>query len=463
MRKLDMVFVQILDRLPTLVLRSIVLGFVLAMASIFALLSPVYALGKAPVPEPPPEPTIDIQQIWNTLTNQSSARELASSDPNQYAWDAFLALNWPSQGKGSDVPNFGSNIGDPGFVVWEGWKSENEVYLANGARPQPWATFDEPPAAVIELAKSQGLCSSSDCADDAFHNMRLIEQVDALTFKSNKDNNNEPIRYEIGMNESMFNCIYTNELYNINGQEAIAQGTAEFQQCNPDATGTVAWGDGPIDFNWDAMEVKAAWIWLDPSNPQADDIKDRYVTAIGYYQKFNDDGTPELVDGEPVYAVSEAALSGLHVISKALVGWVWTTFENQYNADYTTSTIELGIPEPVQALNRQVQSQLGDSKYANYQLVGAQTGFYEPEKLANSQIESAFQNRSSCFTCHFISNISTQTSGQLRYSFVDNRGGNLTYFIGELPEQTIEDLKAGYMPMDYVWSLNLAKRDRSGS
>jgi len=400
---------------------------------------------------------IPLEDLWDIITsNPDVAADWATHQTDCYAWDVFLAVNLPSLGKDSSEPDFDQDFGEAP-VVWEGWKESSEVYLPGGAAPTAWRTPRDVPQQVIEQAEAKGLDLSQP-----FHNIGLIQQASGLVFKSSEDNNNEPIRYDIAMDESTFDYIntgnpYEETLYNLNGQENFAARCAA-EEVPED------WSDC-LQFNWDAMEVKGSWLWLD-GNPDADEIKDRYIVANGYYQKFEDNGEPVIFEEEPVYEVSEVALTGFHISSKALHPWVWTTFENVYNADYTPTTVENPIPYDAIAANDLFQTRdpvLG-TKYANYQLIGTQIDFTDPVEtdalLANSQIETHFQKSSSCITCHAIGAISTQPTGPFRLSFVDSRDGNLTYYVGELTDVIQEELQTNFMQMDYVWSMRLAQRYR---
>lgn len=390
----------------------------------------------------------NIGEITNYFRDESQAASLANDDPDCYAWAAFIYLNWPSLAEYPWLPDRSKNISTPGPVVWEGWKEVKDVYLPKGAQPQRWDVYVPPPQEVLDKAKNMGLD-----VKQPFHNMGLIQQVSGLVFKSNEDKFNQPIRYEIAMNQSTFDYIKNNKLYNINGQEALAKQCADTleKKC--------------INFDWSSMEVKASWLWLYPDNPKRQEIEDRYIVANAYYQKLDEHGKPVInYDGKPVYEVGRAALTGIHIISKALPKWVWTTFENKYNSEYTTSTVELPIPDRAQKLNAFYQDQFKGTKYVNYELIDTQIDFEKPVLLANSQIESDFQKKSSCITCHAIASVtrnSSDPSVPFRLSFVDSRGGDLTYYVGNLPEEIQQKLENNYITMDFLWSLRLARRDRS--
>ncbi|NEO93857.1 MAG: hypothetical protein F6K56_28135 [Moorea sp. SIO3G5] len=402
---------------------------------------------------------LNIEKISEILASQELSEAFAENEKDCYAWDLFIALNWPRKANEPGLPDPKKQIGDPGAVVWEDWKTTSEVYLPQGAQPQPWGTEKEVPPEVLAKAEEMGLDT-----DEPFQNLGLIQQqASGLVFKSNEDNQGQPIRYELAMNQSTFDYIfghnpYKTGLYNINGQETVAESCKE-------KIDTSAWDC--IQFNWDAKEIKTSWLWLDKTNPNYEAINNTYITSNAYYQEIDNYGQPVLDSAEqPVYQVSRAALTGMHITSKALAKWVWTTFENVNNAKYTTSTIELGIPAAAQAVNGQIQPLLQQkgTKYANYQLVGTQIDYSdddEPTLLANSQIESHFQRASSCITCHAFASISSQDMGEFRLSFVDTTGGNLTYYVGDIPEDTLDQIeRKEFIPLDFVWSMGLAKRHK---
>ncbi len=397
---------------------------------------------------------LNIEKISAILASEELSEEFAQNQTDCYAWDLFIALNWPGQQDKPWLPDPNKEIGDPGAVVWEDWKTTSEVYLPKGAQPQPWGTQKQVPPKVLQKAKEIGLP-----LDEPFQNIGLIQQVSGLVFKSNEDNQGKPIRYELAMNESTFDYIfgdnpYKTGLYNINGQETVAKSCKESQ--------IPAWDC--IQFNWEAKEIKTSWLWLEKTNPNYEAINDTYITSNAYYQEIDKNGKPVIdSEGKPVYQVSRAALTGMHITTKALPKWVWTTFENVNNAKYTTATIELGIPESAQAVNKQIRPLLQEkgSKYANYELVGTQIDFNQPKLLANSQIESHFQQASSCITCHAFASIATQDTGPFRLSFVDTTGGNLSYYVGDVPQETLDQIQQKeFIPMDFVWSMRLAKRQR---
>lgn len=119
-----------------------------------------------------------IDSLWSILANNGDgtvAADWAKNNTDCYAWNAFVALNWPSIGQtnsgNSDAdPDGTKTIGDPGFVVWQRWKNTGDVFLANGATPAGWDPYIGPPQAVINTAQASGLCEG-DCNNNSFQDI----------------------------------------------------------------------------------------------------------------------------------------------------------------------------------------------------------------------------------------------------------------------------------------------------
>ena len=67
---------------------------------------------------------------------------------DNFAWRAFIALNWPSLLDAADrgAPDRAKTLGDPGPRVWETFKSRYELFEigpdGKPAAPSPWASYD---------------------------------------------------------------------------------------------------------------------------------------------------------------------------------------------------------------------------------------------------------------------------------------------------------------------------------
>jgi hypothetical protein len=259
------------------------------------------------------------------------------------------------------------------------------------------------------------------------------------------------------MNEPAFNYILGRELYSKDGQ---------LKFFNAPATDPVG---APVVFPPDAIEIKAAWLILNLDDPRAS----RYYTIP--YEFVDKDGKTQSV---------LAGLSGFHITSKILPNWVWATFEQVDNQVMTPAPQTLPTSPSVQKLNDQIHSGLpADSPWKYYDLRGTQTAFTdannEPTLLANTLIETDFQNSSSCITCHGLASRGAAAQGRLEFfnttngvqGYIGNFDdpGNIYYdkssprvqvcFNAQLSAFSPCDdpTQVVYKLMDFVWSLREAR------
>lgn len=147
----------------------------------------------------------------------------------------------------------------------------------------------------------------------------------------------------------------------------------------------------PANFPATSFEIKTSWIWIGTDPKIFNRLNGKYYIA---------------------------ALSGMHIVSKPVPQWLWTTFQNVNDAQYTKAVNKLPISPTVAKANQKYRDALQKlgSIFANYQLIGTQSQFVDaagkPTLLANSQIESAFQQASSCVTCHSTASYSAVRSRQ---------------------------------------------------
>lgn len=377
-------------------------------------------LAQAPVPSPIPT----LPSLTPLVASRGDAKQAATLDPIGFGWSLFFYANWPalttpgSRGVPDPSKPFGTTGGP---VVWETWKNAAEVYLPNGAAPAAWNV-----AAPLPPDVARATVPPAD-SGDYWQQMTDDVQVDGFDVL---DTNDQEILYEILMSSDMFSYVTTNTLYNVQGQMAFAS------------------AKGALDFPWDSLEVKAAWRWIDPNDTRCP--AGNYFTTRAYYQARDNNGVPI------GYRTGLMGLTGLHIISKAVPGWVWITFEQVDNETCTKAKRLTPIDPAVAEVNATMQQALAGTKWAHYEMVGVQTTpgtAAEPTVLANTQIESAFQTRSSCSTCHGIASIAPKKPADptvpIRMSFVDAQASP-PYFIGPPPSL------GAYRSQDFVWSLRKA-------
>jgi hypothetical protein len=359
--------------------------------------------------------TIDTARAQKLTTDSNAARVmLESSGDIELAWNWFLWLNMP--------------LADAGPKTWESWRQSSTVYLPDGQRPTGWGQSPAPPAAVIAEAQKLGLNTNLP-----FHNLDSDVQSDGLALR---DKFSQNVRYQILMNQDTFSYIVDNGIFNVNGQQAMAQ------------------ANKPTNFPPAAFEIKTSWIWIGADPNIFSQLDGKYYIVNAYYALVDGSGKPN-----GLYKVGRAAMTGMHIISKPVPQWFWVTFQNVYDPQFTEGTNQLPISPLVAAANQVFRDQLKQmgSIFANYQLIGAQRQLVDtsgkPLLLANSQIETAFQRASSCVTCHSVAAYSA-TNGY--FSIVKQQGGGITYYTGNSPK----DLLQGYNTLDFVWSLKRAQWQR---
>jgi hypothetical protein len=256
------------------------------------------------------------------------------------------------------------------------------------------------------------------------------------------DQNQQYVRFEILVNEPMYDFILTNKLYSVAGQKAFNPG------------GPVAFPSGIAQGAIGAVMIKVAWKIVG----KGDDPK-RFHTALAYL--YNPNATPTC-------ELKQVGMVGMHISHKTQNApqWVWSTFEHVDNTPLVGSftagpfnfndgqiahrqlgcdsnggcnTVPLGKWDPVnglktpgqvarlvdftttaQAANAQFVAALQTvdkaSVFANYRLVGTQfpsdptnvddpAGVQRPAFLANTTMETYLQGdtpgvSSSCAGCH---------------------------------------------------------------
>jgi hypothetical protein len=309
-------------------------------------------------------------------------------------------------------------------VIWETWKPNYGVYLPGGKTPDPWGKL--PPRVLLAQ-----------------------QEIDGQTLL---DRNGQPVLNEIRMNQATFEYVVQRQFYSKAAQIAFFN--------DPNSL--------PVNFPTESFEIKASWLILTPGDP----ANARYYTIQSSY----------VDQGGQTHQVL-AGLTGLHISSKVLPDWFWTTFEQVDNQLRTQAPQTVLIPPGVQKVNDDVHAVLpATSVWRNYNMRGAMTAFTNPDGsagiLSNTQLETAFQRSSSCITCHRLSTRGSASEGRLGFFLTTSTG--IQGYIGApgdpsnkyfdpfrnpvcyVPSQVVfNNCKAPnpaivYKTLDYVWSLREA-------
>jgi hypothetical protein len=364
-----------------------------------------------------------------------------NADLGKFGWEMFVLVNWPELAGQRGVPDSQRFIGNKGPTVWESYKNVSEVYQANGLRPVAWEIDDELPRVptLAAVTSKERLAAIGPVDSNWIHFMAEPVMIDGQRIC---DSLSRDIHYDVRGDRAYYDYVVNNSsghpLYNVQGQQAAL--------ADPNFT---------FNFPVETVEVKASWRILG----QFDDAS-RYWTAIGVYW-----------DNNHVLRSSRIGLTGLHITSKALPNWVWITFEQVDNPTATFSYFlgkkgdALG-PNPnydtsLDPINRSFQQALAGTKWQYYALMKVQTAYVDsssqPILMGNTQMETYFQNMSSCISCHNLASIGKPASASqnLRLQFFYP----LNPYVGAIDFQKIANQQAPGEPfkaMDFAWSLRNA-------
>ncbi len=342
------------------------------------------------------------------------------SDVDVYAWNTFIALNWPADLSTCTGDTTKSILGGIGPRVWETYTLDSNLFVSSG---QPAGWCDAAATATLSKPRYFGRLRKVS-ANFAADFPDVAEAVGGVL----TDQNGRFVRYEVRVNMDEYNYVTYNDLWQASGQTGQ---TINFPQGPNDSPSRC--GDqpcGPVG----AMEIKSAWKVLSDSEIGSGRF---YMTEAVVDN--DEQGTPS-----PGKNPVTLGLVGLHIIHKTSTQstWFWSTFEQVdntkssfFNPTCTTCTdnqqtaskpyTELDangkpINSPVQvvrtnsiesndpsapALNAYYRGLLKGSVWENYELVstmwttgGAPGG--TPTPLANTTLETYIQPNSSCFGCH---------------------------------------------------------------
>ncbi len=246
------------------------------------------------------------------------------------SWETFVAINWPTGSNGEPT----AKLSDAGLPVWAGWKESFEVYRPNGEKPLPWGDDRDINSRILGFANLP--------AEAKQKSFRVLFRNNKHNEASNKadesdqafgggiwDQNGNLVMYEVLMNESEFNYVVTNTLYNVEGQ--IAFNAMNKVVSFPAGT----YGEEAIG----AIEIKIAWKVIDPDK----DIASRFLTIDGwipdpkeYTVVSNDPNLPACYvkfPDNPTYIQAKLGMVGMHIALKTTSSpqWIWATFEQVDN------------------------------------------------------------------------------------------------------------------------------------
>lgn len=351
----------------------------------------------------------------------------ALSYPDRYAWDLFRAINWPADTVNL-LPDTSRVLGDPGWVVWQTWKTAPNIYLPDGSEPAKW--------------------------EDKQFGEKSLNDFSSFSIKEKLPNITQDPTYgleEVAMNKSSFDYLVQNELYNLNGQLAVFN------------------SDQEIAFPTDGLEIKVKWRIIADTDYNKARYHWQYITV-------EDQGK----EVRELYG-----LVAIHVTSRVLKKWLWATFEHvdsrsqKHEGDdgwLLPSRDSFACPDyPYDCERAPTNIGLEGNKWEYFLLRGTQTDYFDQQNrvslLANSNVERGFQLSSSCITCHSLATIgpievvSKDTITMTRIDFLPQPPFkvNGVMFGGKgyvgVPDTSLFRLKDSLKKMkqsDFAWSLSRA-------
>jgi hypothetical protein len=230
-------------------------------------------------------------------------------DFDNFAWRAFIALNWPSltdPGHRGE-PDRAKALGEPGPRVWETFKARYELFQVGPdgrpIAPQPWATYE----------------AANPCGADVDNRAKTL-----ATFTPFMDFNQSAFLPGIGANPLVAqNHTYTRYEGRLNEPEYSALAGHGWS-----LGASLPGPDHPADLPVGSIAVKAAWRPLTGADTPA--VRARYYVVENANLV---DVAKTLAAGHTVCSKSDVALVGLHIVirTKERPQGLWGTFEHVDN------------------------------------------------------------------------------------------------------------------------------------
>jgi len=254
-----------------------------------------------------------LRQLSTTPTKAAPPFDIAAANiPSAqrlfdvFAWQAFLALNWPAKANGE--PDHNKTVADlVAPRVWEFYVDVSLVFREDGEAPPPWTEASQATAGGHTFwMDGMGIGQPAKKAENSagFRRPVLDESLQAFTGPM-VDQAGNWVRYQAALNKVEFDYLVENKLYNLEGQAAYTAGNKiEF----PANDGTTRHG---------AIEIKLSW-------KQLNDRDDRARFFVRHAKVVRLDGST--FEGD-------FGVVGMHIAARTASSptWIWATFEQVDN------------------------------------------------------------------------------------------------------------------------------------
>ncbi len=287
-------------------------------AAHFAVL-PAVLLGAALAPAPPEAPQavalspdlphdVDVEAL-RRLDRERQVPE-AQRLFDRFAWQAFIALNWPTRADGQ--PDRARTMSDNSSPrVWMSWRANETIYRSDGGAPDAWS-----PGRELQ-PREHVLWRASKMIDES--RARVNELSDSMQAFTGPlvDQNGAFVRYESYVNETQFRYLVENRLYNQEGQLEFVSHKGNTIRFPANVTGP--------EPRHGSMAIKLAWKELGD-----DDIPSRFFTREATVVRTTFDAQGKMVKTKVRRLMG---LVGMHLtaLTQSSPNWIWSTFEHVDN------------------------------------------------------------------------------------------------------------------------------------
>jgi hypothetical protein len=284
-------------------------------------------------------------------------------DAALFAWQVFVALNWPAAPQTGEsgtrgAPDVGRSFSDPvysGPVVWETFRSKSEVLPGTGdphgrerGKDRDYG-FDDPPQYVFDPASvgrypslpsgQVPACEQKPADASTLPWINLSEAFEAGPEKifaghlPKRADGYRRVLYTVKVNRPQYTYIAKNRWYGGGSPDSTIPSTktAEYiaQHFRTPPPGTADY----VSFPPGAIEVKAAWRRLTETERSSGRFRTAQVRSYRWQQP---DRTYDGSDGDdrhPCFVDEVMGLVGLHIKVKTPSApyYVWSTFEQADN------------------------------------------------------------------------------------------------------------------------------------
>ncbi len=224
---------------------------------------------------------------------------------DNFAWRAFIALNWPALAGAEHrgEPDRAKTLGDAGPRVWETFKARYELFQVGRdgkpIAPSPWGSYGgRNPCGASFDNRAKTLASFTPYAEFNQPGFTLAEFLNPLVAQ-----NRTYTRYEVHVNEPEYDAI-------------AGAGWSEGRNL-PDE-------NHPANLPVGSIAIKASWRLMTEADTPA--VRARYYVVKDAEVV---DVAKSLAAGQVVCSPADVGLVGFHIMVKTRYRpqWLWSTFE----------------------------------------------------------------------------------------------------------------------------------------